>query len=127
MLANSLATYIASLPAIGDTPVRISFLEATAPRGIIVMPPLTGMQTVGEIEGYYAGNMQVLVRDSDPLWGYNMAVTLTDALQVIGTPLEVEGYKITLMRSRGEPISYPLNAAALYEHSVNFNTRAYRL
>lgn len=127
MLANSIANHIKTIPAMGSIPVRVSFLEATAPRGIIVMPPLTGMQTVGEIEGYYAGNLQVLVRDKDPSWGYSTAKSLIAALTVIGTPLVLDNYKIVLMRARGEPITYPINEAALYEHSINFNTRAHSL
>lgn len=127
MLANSIATFIAALPIAADIPVRVSFLEATAPRGIIVMPPLVGMQTVGEIDGYYAGNIQVLVRDKDAMWGFEKAEALRSALEVVGTPRTLDRYKITLMRARGEPITYPINDAGLYEHSLNFNTRVHSL
>lgn len=127
MLANSIANYVRTLAFVGDTQIRAAALEATEPRGIMVMAPLAGFSKVGEIEKYVSGNLQLIIRDKDPIWGDDMARKLIDALEVIGTPRAVENYSIVMMRSRGEPIMYPVNDAGLFEHSINFNTRAYRL
>lgn len=137
MLANDLADWIKSLnvtgipqDADGNQIVRVTTLEADLADGVMVKSPLDGMFSTPELPGYMTGNIQVIVRSRDPLGGFDLADRLMTAMTVKpgAVPVDLAGYRLKgLSPTTGEPITYPVNDADLFEHSVNFYANVIRL
>lgn len=125
MLANAITNHIKTLNIVPTgVALRTGRIEATTVRAVMVMFPLGGYNDQLDQTGFYSGNQQIIVRSADPEEVYEIAFALQQALTVLGKSVPIDGYVLSLLKPRGLPIVYPINDAALYEGSVNFEVRA---
>lgn len=118
MFIKEFTEYIKYLNLTPNIEIKATLLRSDAKRGIMVMSPLLGFSRIGGIKGLYSGEIQIIVRDINPLDGYNIANQIYNGIPEIET--ELPTYKIKEIHPMGTPITYPLNDGAFYEHSINF-------
>lgn len=128
MLANAITDYIKTLNVVSDAfVIRTGRVEASETRAVMVKLPLSGFNESLDQSGYYKGNQQIIVRSPDPEEAFAVSEQLQKALTVLGSPAQLDGWRLSHFRPTGLPLLFPLNDGDLYETSLNFDTRAARL
>lgn len=85
----------------------IGTMPAEVKSAAMLREPLNGARIDDGLRGFYPTEFQVIVRDPDPLAGYNRCLAISQALRVYRTTDAANGVYIAWMRPQTLPISYP--------------------
>lgn len=108
-----------------DIPIRVAKLAADAQIGVLIKAPLEGFKTRPDVPGYFRGELQIIVRHTNPVLGNEIAQLLADELTLADT--DIGTYRIKQMYPLQLPVLYPANEADLYEIAINFDCAGIRL
>lgn len=110
LMAVSDLIQAAGLGALGSD-VFIGTIPAEVKGGVMLREPLNGAIIDDGLQGFFNTEFQVIVRDPDPLVGYNRCLAIQQALRVYRMTSADHGVEISWMRPLTLPISYPRGAA----------------
>lgn len=96
----------------------VGTMPADVSRGVMLLDPLTGHEIDEGLRGFFPTQIQMIVRDPDPLEGYARADALSKALTV--TNVENDEVAIAWCRPTTLPVTYPRGDADDVETSVRF-------
>lgn len=104
-----------------------NFMPADCLQGVLLRAPLAGIAVDPTIIGWHKSRMQVVVRHTDPVDGYDYAMKVIKALTFQGNdvyPRNQERGEARLMLFFPEtlPVQFPLLEGNAIEWSVHFKT-----
>lgn len=100
----------AGVATLGDD-LFIGTIPAEVKSGAMLRAPLAGALIDDGLGGFFPTEFQVIVRDPDPLAGYNRCLAISQALRVNRYTSAENRIEISWMVPKTLPISYPKGTA----------------
>ena len=85
--------------------IFVNTMPAEVSRGVMLRPPLTGIEIDEGMRGHYSAEFLVIVRDPDAMTGYERAERISKILKARN--LTKPGVHYTWLRPMELPVSYP--------------------